>query len=279
MFSGPGSAFDLLFEHRDGVGRGLPQELRAIYSGDWVIPADIDGPYSYSNFVMSHDGKVSFNVPGHEGGGDVSGFNPHDQWLMALTRSRADAVVVGANTLRTEFEHEWTAEFIYPAEAANFAEFRKSEGRALTPLQVIVTQSGDIRPDANICQDSRFTVVVATTDSGKQRVQEHNFANLEILSFGTEVDLRELYSKLHNDFGCETVLCEGGPRLYASVVLNGLLDEEFLTLSPVMVGGSVAINRPGLIDGVALEPGNNFQARLGSVRKSGDHLFIRTSWR
>lgn len=279
MFVGPGSDFELLFEQKSAVGLGLPESLRAIYQGDWVIPENFDRPYSYSNFVISHDGKVSFNVPGHEGGGDVSDFNSHDQWFMALARARADAVVVGANTLRTEHEHEWTAEFIFPKDGQAFAEFRRQEGRKPTPLQVVVTQSGEVREDAAIFKDSNFRVLIATTDAGRNRAQEFKLPNAEIVSFGSEVSIPSLYQKLFEDFGCRTVLCEGGPRLYASVVLSGQLDEEFLTVSPVVVGASAHERRPGLIDGFALEPGNSLRARLQSVRRSGDHLFLRTSWR
>ena len=119
-FKGPGAPFELLFEEAaPSGGLGLPSELRDIYGGDWVIPA-VD-QYRYSNFVISRDGKTSFSIHGHEGGGDISGFNRNDQWIMALARARADAVTVGANTLRLESEHIWSAEFIFPAEAAGFA--------------------------------------------------------------------------------------------------------------------------------------------------------------
>jgi 5-amino-6-(5-phosphoribosylamino)uracil reductase len=132
--------------------------------------------------VISHDGKVSFNIPGHEGGGDVSGFNRHDQWVMALARSRADAVVVGANTLRVEPEHEWTAEFIFPADADGFSKLRELEGRAATPLQVMVTKSGDIATDAAIFR-ANLKVLVATTESGAERVRKLNLPNTEVRAY------------------------------------------------------------------------------------------------
>lgn len=277
-FNGPGSSFELLFEEDDQPGTGLPSPLREIYRGDWKFQARDDRPYSFSNFVISHDGKVSFNIPGHEGGGDVSGFNLHDQWIMALARSVADAVVVGANTLRTEHEHQWTAEFIFPSDGDAFAQFRAESKRTATPLQVIVSQSGEIKPDARIFTDPRFTVIIATTSSGAQNLAKHNLENAEILDFGDQVDIPLLYKKLRQDYGCETVLCEGGPRLYASVVSAGLLDEEFLTLSPVIVGSTAEEPRPSLLEGMAFQPGNNLRPQLQSVRKAGNHLFLRTRW-
>ena len=277
-YHGPGSNFELLWEAAAGLGRGLPQELRDIYRGEWLVPDPIGRPYSYSNFVLSHDGRVSFSTPGHEGGGDVSDFNPHDQWVMALARARADAVVVGANTLRTEFEHEWTAEFIFPSDAEACAALRALENRQPTPLQVIVTGSGVLNPEATIFSDPRFRVLIATTDSGLDVAKAYDLPNSEIVSFGKEVDLPRLYQALFNEYGCRTVLCEGGPRLYASLIVANLLDEEFLTLSPVIVGSSDSEQRPGLIEGLALAPGNDKRANLTSVRRAGNHLFLRTTW-
>lgn len=277
-YLGPGSNFELLWEASPTTGRGLSTDLKDVYQGDWLLPDSKERPYSYSNFVLSHDGRVSFSTPGHEGGGDVSNFNPHDQWLMALARSRADAVVVGANTLRTEFEHEWTAEFIFPKDGEAFADFRASESRQSTPLQVVVTNSGKLNSRATIFSNSRFRVLIATSDEGYEVASAYEFPNAEVVSFGREVDLPLLYRSLTRDYGCRTALCEGGPRLYASLVGSNLLDEEFLTLSPVVVGSSDAAPRPGLIEGLALKPGNSIRAKLSSVRRSGDHLFLRTTW-
>lgn len=280
-FRGPGSSFELLFDAvpASASGIGLPAELRAIFGGDWVIPSDAK-PYSYSNFVMSHDGRVSFNVHGHEGGGDVSDFNPHDQWLMALARARADAVVVGANTLRTEFEHEWTAEYIFPSEGDAFAAYRRAESKAPRPLQVIVTRSGEVHSAAAIFKDPNHRVLIATSSNGAARLRAQSLGAVEILELGVDdVDLRRLYSLLHSDFGVKAVLCEGGPRLYASLIQANQLDEEFLTLSPVVIGANDGQPRPGLVEGLALPPGNPYRAKPVALRRAGDHLFLRTSWR
>jgi riboflavin biosynthesis pyrimidine reductase len=279
-FKGPGSSFELLLETNNTPGMGLPRELKEIYGGDWIVPDTSAKPYSYSNFVMSHDGRVSFNLPGHEGGGDVSGFNRHDQWLMALARARADAVVVGANTLRTESEHEWTAGFIFPQDEQAFRSFRSAENRKELPLQVIVTRSGDVKADAEIFQNGKHKILVATSEIGSRHLSGTSLPNTEVIVFGeAEVDLENLYGFLHKEYGCQTILCEGGPKLYGSLVAANQLDEEFLTYSPVLIGGGVSNPRPGLLEGISFDPAGSKLANLQSVRRSGNHLFIRTSWR
>lgn len=279
--SGPGSAFEVLLEAsdqpRDGVGL-IPAAI-SVYGGDWVLPHPSAGLYRFSMFVMSHDGKVSFAVRGREGGGDVSDFNPHDQWLMGLLRARADAVLVGANTLRLESEHVWTPDFIFPGDAELFAEIRRSEGRADSPLQVMLSRSGDVPDHARIFDEPDLRVIIATTTGGAELAKSRVPSNVEVLAVGErDLDFDTLHRLLQSDYGVHTVLSEGGPRVYAELVRAGQVDEEFLTISPVVIGSDASSPRPGLLEGWALEPGHHTRTTLVSLRRAGDHLFLRTRW-
>ena len=51
------------------------------------------------NFVSTLDGIVSFLIPGKEGGGEISGHDEADRFIMGLLRASADAVMVGVGTL------------------------------------------------------------------------------------------------------------------------------------------------------------------------------------
>ena len=75
---------------------GIEDSLR----GDLRFPAHHDQPYVVGNFVSTLDGVVSFEIPGKSGGGEISGFNEADRFIMGLLRASADAVIVGAGTLR-----------------------------------------------------------------------------------------------------------------------------------------------------------------------------------
>lgn len=274
--------FDVLFEDRERGrlgARSLIPAVKDIYGGDWSIPEPGNRPYCYSNFVMSHDGRISFAVAGHEGGGDVSGFDAHDQWLMGLLRCRADAVLVGANTLRSEPEHVWTPEFIAPDHAQLFEHQRQADGRTLPPLQVFVTSSGQIFRDAAVFHRPDVKVVIVTTERAQTAVEDLELPHTEVVVAGaTEVDLPRALDTLSSGWGVETVLCEGGPRLYGSLVNSGSLDEEFLTFSPLVIGSSNDAPRPGLIEGYSFAPGGSPRTHVLSVRRSGNHLFLRTAW-
>jgi riboflavin biosynthesis pyrimidine reductase len=84
----------------------MPDVLERVYGGlgfaDEVV---------YSNFVESLDGVATLGSK-PSAGSEISGRNPADRFLMGLLRAFADAVLVGAGTLRATPGHQWTAEHI-----------------------------------------------------------------------------------------------------------------------------------------------------------------------
>jgi riboflavin biosynthesis pyrimidine reductase len=280
--AGPPTPFELLFDGAAEPGRDLPASFSAVYPGSWRLPQRERLPYVYVNFVLSRDGRVSFNEPGHMGGADVSGFDEHDRWLMGLLRSRADAILMGDNTLRVEPDHVWTAEFVCPADAAAFTRLRESEGRAPMPLQVFLSRDGevDVRAAAVFSVDDAH-VILATTTRGARRARSRpaTAARVDVLELGAEaVDMRALLATLRDTYGVTTVLCEGGPRAYASLLAAGCVDDEFLTLSPVVVGSSQELPRPGLVEGIGFPAASPPRSRPLSLHRAGDLLFLRSRY-
>ena len=74
--------------------------------------------------------------------------------------------------------------------------------------------------------------------------------------------------------GHELVLSEGGPTLFTSLVAAGVVDELFLTVSPLLAGRSGA-RRLSLADGAELLPGVRVAGDLLSIRRHESHLFLR----
>ena len=278
----PPGWFELLLEEQPDEGPGLPDAFRAVYGGDWRLPAGA-APYLFLNFCAGRDGRVSFAEPGHLGGGDVSGFDEHDRWLMGLLRARADVVMMGDGTLRAESDHLWTAEFIFPAEAEAFSALRRAEGRRPLPLQAFVSLSGELPWDAAVFGVPENEVVIATTATGAEAVRDGAPAvpaRLEVLELGEdEVDFARLVRTLAERHGAHTILCEGGPRVYGSILRAGLPCDEFLTVSPIVLGdGAGGPPRPSLVEGSRFMPGAAPRSRLLSVRRAGDHLFLRSRY-
>src|SRR5918912_4563 len=132
-----------LFDAASGDEVPLPPELSIVY-GALRLPRYADRAHVISNFVTTLDGVTSWNEPGQSGGGEISGFNAHDRLVMGLLRAVADAVVVGAGTLRSVPRHVWTAEHVYPDLAEVFRGLRVRLGKSPAPLNVVVTSLGRI---------------------------------------------------------------------------------------------------------------------------------------
>jgi riboflavin biosynthesis pyrimidine reductase len=79
--------------------------------------------------------------------------------------------------------------------------------------------------------------------------------------------------------GVRTLVCEGGPRVYGSLLAAGVELDEFLTLSPLVLGDDeIGPKRPSLVEGVRFAPGAAPRSRLLSVRRGGDHLYLRSRY-
>ncbi|HCJ33407.1 MAG TPA: hypothetical protein DHV65_03790, partial [Ktedonobacter sp.] len=89
---------ETIFAVERGNDLPLPPDLLTLF-GRLQFPSH-KVPYVVGNFVTTLDGVVALNEPGHVSGGDISGYNHHDQMVMGLLRAIADAVIVGAGTLR-----------------------------------------------------------------------------------------------------------------------------------------------------------------------------------
>ncbi len=175
-------------------------------------PAPAGRPWVMANMVGSVDG--AFAREGRSAG--LS--NEADRELFHTLRAVADVVLVAAGTARTE-------RYRRPAAA----------GAADTGLAVV---SASLR----IPEDQPFLsgpgpdpVVYHPPGADTSSVP----AGVELREAGTDpgrVDLSALLADLA-DHGARVVLCEGGPSLLGQLAGVGLLDELFLTVSPVLVGG------------------------------------------
>ena len=279
----PAGWFELLLERGEDTGAGLPDAFSAVYGGDWRLPAEGPLPYVCMNFCVSRDGRASFSEPGHMGGGDVSGFDERDRWLMGLLRARADAVMVGDGTLKAEPDYVLTPAAICPSDAAAFAALRETEGRRPEPLHVVVSNDGDVPWGAEVFSRPELEVVVATTERAPAAVHREaatRAARVEVLVLGEErAAVAGLARMLAGRWGVRTIVCEGGPRLYGTMLRERLRLDEFLTVSPLVVGDDgQGVHRPSLIEGVRFPPGGAPRSQLLSVRAGGDHLYLRSRY-
>lgn len=243
----------------------LPGELRRLYGGDLALP----GRCLYANFVASIDGVVA--IPSLAGSNAlISGKSEADRFVMGLLRAAADLVLIGSGTLRASPAGRWRAETVYPPAAEAYGTLRRELGYEASPRVAIVTASGAIPPEHPVLADS---AIVLTTERGAARLDGElpAVAEIVVLPGEAEVDVRAAVDLLHGR-GHGRILSEAGPHVFGSLVEAELVDDLFLTVSPLLAGrGDTAF---GLVEGVTLLPDRTRPALLRSVRAHGSHLFL-----
>src|SRR5687768_12582224 len=164
--------------------------------------------------VASLDGKAVVEGRTRQLGGEA------DRQLFHQLRTQADAIMVGAGTVRTER---------YGRAVQNQELRAKREEEGLDPRPLTGSVSGRLNLPAALplLQDPESRVATATA-------ADHELAGtraqVEYLRTGDDLPL--LMATLRERHGVRSVLCEGGPTLNFHLLAAGLVDELFLCTSP-----------------------------------------------
>jgi riboflavin biosynthesis pyrimidine reductase len=262
----------------------LPQELREMYDGDLQIHTPgAARPYVIANFVSTLDGVVSYEIKNKPGGSTISGSDPADRFIMGMLRASADAVIVGAGTLRDiSAKSLWTPESTYPDAKRLYAEYRiNALHKPEYPLLAIVSGGGQLELERAIFRTPAMRTVVITTSPGRDELSRRGAATLDSVevhalnsSSGTIAPLAIL-ELLQSQFGVKTVLHEGGPTLFGQFLAEDAVDELFLTLSPQIAGRERNVIRPALVQGVQFMPDSAPWLQMVSVKQHAAYLYLR----
>jgi len=257
----------LLYEDDAPPATALPAELARLHDGDLGLAEEC----LFANFVVTVDGAVS--IPGMRGANTfIAGDSDADRFLMGLLRAFADAVLIGAGVLKASPRGTWRAAEIYPRAATAYAALRADLGLAAVPEVAVLSGRGSIDPAHPLFAAG---ALVLTSDAGATRVSGQLPDATTVLTLGDSptLDPRSVVGLLR-DRGHRRILCEAGPHTFGELLAADVVDELFLTRSPLLVGDAGTGTRLGLVEGSDLLPGGR-HARLLSVRRHGSHLFQR----
>ena len=271
--------FEVLFDK----GEPAPLDDAAYASYGWLgfPPAPAGRPWIFTNFVQSLDGIVAFKGK-NTSTADISQ-SKEDRWLMDLLRAHADAVLLGVNTLVEEAgQHPSGRGFVYRIQDEALRGLRKRLGRG-REKNIFVTGAASLDLGAyRVFDGEHVDAFILTTDVGAKRLAEkaaHPHVRVLIAGEGKFVDLPRAMELLRRELGIESLLCEGGPTLHGYLQRAGLVDEMFLTTSPVIIGEQMPEGngvRPTNFSGA---PGFTVEDaprwRWMSCRRSGNHMFNR----
>ncbi len=193
---------------------------------DLAVRAPQERPYLIANMVATADGRAA--IAGRSGpiGGEA------DRALFHALRGAVDAVLVGAQTLRTERYGRLVGD-----PAAREARVRR--GLAADPLAATLTRSGRLDPGIPLLADEASTIVIFTeAELGASAWP----ATVHQVRLGPgELTARAAVECLRRDHGVRSVLCEGGPALLRSLLEAQAVDELFLTVAPQLAAGEPAL--------------------------------------
>jgi len=230
----------------------LPDGAAVVEALDFGEQAHDDRPYLVLNMVTTADGRVTI------GGRSGPIGNAADQDLFHALRTRVDAVMVGAGTLRAE-------KYGRLVRKPDRREARERAGLEPDPLAVIVSGRLDLPDDLPLLHEPDQEVLVATFSDRELP----GAAAIRYLRFNDgAVDIPRLLAILRGR-GVRSVLCEGGPTLNAELLRVGGVDELFHCLAPKLVGEPDA---PTMVTGVLHE---TVEMELVSLMESDSHLFAR----
>lgn len=209
--------------------------------------APANRPYVFLNMVSTLDGKITLGEVGDTASGLGS---PMDQALMKRLQTNAQAVLIGASTLRV-------GHITYPSSL----------------WRAVVTGRGDIPVDSRFFAEAPGKAVVFTTERMPEEQRKTLQEVAHVVVCGTDrVSLPQALSFLRLQLGVERLLCEGGGELNFEMFAAGLIDEWFLTLAPKVKGGR---HIPTSVEGAGLPREQVVRMQLLSVYEHDGELYLR----
>jgi 2,5-diamino-6-(ribosylamino)-4(3H)-pyrimidinone 5'-phosphate reductase len=216
---------------------------------------DPSRPYVLINMVSSLDGRTTKEGKAARIGSET------DRQVMRTLRSKADAVMIGANTLRAER-----------------LSLGLDEPAASQPAAIILTTTGKLPLGSHLIHNERQEVLVLVPEDFPEDAVRRLRRRGDVLRVPTTqcgaIDLGAALKVLKAEHDADPLLVEGGPTLNHALISRNLADELFLTLAPKLLGGS-RNEALGILEGQPISPQEPRLATLLSVHVAGDELFLR----
>lgn len=197
----------------------------------WEKPG-AERPFVATNFAVTVDGRATIGGVSGPIGSDA------DTEMLSRLRTRFDAVMIGAGTMRAE-------NYGRIASKQETQERRKRIGLSPEPLMVIVSGRLDLPWDAPLFTAGGGRLLVFTSSEADPPETE---ADLRVIRHQGGVDLAAALRHLRAECGIRALLCEGGPHLHSQLWAAGLVDELFLTTAPRLTSADA----PRILEGKEL---------------------------
>jgi riboflavin biosynthesis pyrimidine reductase len=197
-------------------------------------PPPADRPFVLANFIATADGRAT--IAGRTG--PIA--NRADYELFHALRTRVDAVMVGAETVRVE-----------------------SYG-PMDATAVLVTRGARVPAEVGLLRAPQNRVIVLTPSPDAELPP----CNAQVSYL--RAPLAEGVRRLRTEHGIASIDCEGGPQLFGDLLRAGLVDELHLVVAAKLVASSDPVT---ILSGPGLDP--PLEVELLSLHEAGGYLFTR----
>lgn len=208
-------------------------------------------PHVFVNAAMSADGKLSTYERRQV---KISG--PGDFRRVDRLKAGTDAVMVGIGTVLADDPSLTVKD---PALIAA----REAEGRGPHPVRVVVDSHARTPLDASVLHRGPGPRVVAVSEAAPAERRAALAEHARVIVAGRDqVDLARLLEELHS-LGIRRLMVEGGGTLIGALATARLVDELYVYVGNMIIGGAAA---PTLADGDGLSAAGPFvRLRLESA--------------
>ena len=215
-------------------------------------------PYTMMLVAVSLDGKISpLRRPGQKNPVGPSLIPPE---IMSFHNSKrvADGIMVGLNCILLDDSR---------------LTLREGAGDK-QPTRIVLDGLAEISPDARVLNGDAPTIVVVSTDAPAEKIDAFKAKGAEIIVSGQGkfVDLPPLMEELHDRWGIERLIVEGGGTVHRSMIADNLYDELHLIICPFVIGGKDAITP---VERGSFWPDDTIpEYELARAEKMGDYLYV-----
>lgn len=212
--------------------------------------------------AMSADGKIAdfTQAPARFG-------SKNDKAHLEKQIATKDAVLFGAGTLRA---YGTTLTVSHP----DLLKHRKCNGKQLQPVHIVISDSGKLNPNLRFFQQPVERWLISTATGAKFWQTRPEFKH--ILVFDTaagKVDIRAAFKHL-TTHGITQLGILGGGDLVANLLELNLIDEIWLTICPLILGGQ---NAPTPVEGCGFLAKLAPRLQLIEVRTENQEVFLHYS--
>ena len=222
-------------------------------------------PHATVVLAMTADGKIA-----DRGRSPARFSTAADQSHLEQQIALVDAVLFGAGTLRAYGTS-------LPISNPQLLQARQQKSKPLQPIHIVCSASASLDPHLRFFSQS-LPRWLLTTAAGAQSWQESGFERIVVAEakqpekscHNSPIDWVKAFAQL-GDLGIQKVAILGGGQLVASLLAQQLIDEVWLTVCPLILGG---VDAPTPVEGKGLLAQQAQSLELLSVQRIDQEIFL-----